>query len=318
MKYSAFFSYKALRKLAASCLLFALAVFPAIVSAQIGYVHEVTGVGSIQKPASKSSDAQPGDTFEPGTVFMTGSGTVTLKFADGQVLVLSPDSILRVGRYRYAEKSIKQSASLVVLEKGEMRFITGAIGAEFPEGIRITSGKSDLSVLKPGGADFIVRVNPEPEEVGLVAVAKGEIGVRTPYGKIEKIEATKFAPWQPGRALLPAAPIASAPAVLQATMTSQFATVVPGNTPVNVASAAFAATFTSFVALTTNPPQTEIAAGPGKFSLNELAVLLAALPATAAGPIQQVAVVSTGEPPLGYVPPAVTSGGGGRCTGSGC
>lgn len=311
---------KAVKAFAASCLLLALTAFSTVAWAQLAYVHEVSGTVSLQQTPGKAVPAQIGDTFGSGTILSTGiSGKATLKFADGQIVLLSSDSILRVGQYRYDAKNLKQSGSTVTLTKGEMRFVTGVIGAERPEGIRITVGLSTLGILKPGGADFIVKVNSvDGQEFGLAAVAMGEIGVLTPYGKIVKIEASQMAPWQPGRALTLPTPIAAAPAVIQAAATALFAILVPANAPVNVASAAVGATFT--VSVTTGPT----VSAASKFSFSDAAALLAALPATAAGTAQaqvsapiQVAANATGFP-VAPVPPPVTSGGSGRCRGSDC
>ena len=310
--------YKAAGTFAASCLLLALTAFPTVAWAQVGYVHEVSGTVSIQKTPGKSMAAQVGNRFEPGTIFCTGiNGKATLKFADGQLVVLSSDSCIRVGQYRFDAKNVRLSGSTVALMKGEMRFVTGVIGTDHPEGIQITAGISRIGILKPGGADFIVMVNPDPQEVGLAAVGSGEIAVRTPYGVIDKIASSQLVPWQPGRAPT-SAPIAAAPAVIQATASALFATVVPANTPVDVASAAFAATFSVFVATATDPPQAEVSAGASEPSVADWLTLLANLPATAEGPAQAQVAAYAGGFPLGPVPPPVTSGGGGRCTGSVC
>ena len=337
--------YKTAGTFAAFCLLFALTAFPSVTWAQVGYVHEVSGAVAIQKTLGKSGAANVGDTFEPGTILSTGiNGKATVKFADGQIMVLSSDSIVRIGQYRFDAKNVKQSGSALVLSKGEMRFVTGVIGTNNPEGIRITAGLSTVGILKPGGADFMVRVSSAttvganaggPQEIGLAASAIGEIFVRTPYGVIEKVAPNQMVPWQPGRAIAPPTPIGAAPAIAQAAATAMFATVIPANGAVDVVPAASAAAFTSFATFATNPPQAEVSAG-SKFSFSDLATVLAALPATAAGPAQaqvvsapaqlQIAASTLPAPgfvyaggfPIAAVNPPVTPGGGGRCTGSGC
>jgi len=209
---------------------------------QGGYVHEVTGSGSIQKAAAKAVRASAGDVFESETVFRTGPAeTIILKFADGQVVALGPNSALHIGRYCYLANSLGQSSSNLELLKGEMRVVTGLIGSANPEAMHVTAGDTLLSIQKPGGADFTVSVNPDPREVGYAAVARGEIAASTPYGPIYKILANQYAPWQPGRSPQPAIPYAAAPAVVQANLAGLLSAVLPNSTPVNIESAARAA-----------------------------------------------------------------------------
>ena len=246
---------RAARVFSAGCMLLALAAFSTAPWAQAktgaretsaenstcagGYVHEVSGFGSIQKVAAKPVSAKVGDVFETGTVFRTGPAEKTiLKFADGQIVALGPNSAMRVGRYCYLADSLMLSRSRVELIKGEMRVVTGRIGSANPEAMQITAGDSLLSLLRPGGADFTVSVNPDPREVGYAAVARGEISVSTPYGPISRISANQYAPWQPGRRPLPAIPFAAAPAVAQASLAGLLSAVLPSNTPVLVDTAA--------------------------------------------------------------------------------
>ena len=245
----------AARVFSAGCMLLALAAFSTAPWAQArtgaretsaansggeaGYVHEVSGFGSIQKVAAKAVATKIGDVFETGAVFRTGPAEKTiLKFADGQVVALGPNSALRIGRYRYLADSPLLSRSSMELIKGEMRVVTGRIGSANPEAMQITAGDSLLSLLRSGGADLTVSVNPDPREVGYAAVARGEVSVSTPYGPISRISANQYAPWQPGRSPQPAIPYAAAPAVVQASLAGLLSAVLPGNTPVLVDTAA--------------------------------------------------------------------------------
>lgn len=246
---------RAASALGAGCLLLALAAFSSAPWAQSttdarefagatpgcrgGYVHEVSGAGSIQKPGAKAVHAKAGDLFETDTIFRTGPAEKTiLKFADGQIVVLGPNSALRIGRYCYLANSLGQSSSSMELMKGEMRVVTGLIGSTHPDALRVTAGNSLLSLEKAGGADFTVSVNPDPRETGYAAVARGEVSVRTPYGPIYRISASQYAPWQPGRSLQPPVPYAAAPAAVQANLAALLSTVLPANTPVALETAA--------------------------------------------------------------------------------
>lgn len=242
----------------AGCVLLALAVFSSAAWTQArtdapessatgtggqgGYVHAVSGLVSMQRGAAKAAAARTGDQFEGDTVFRTGPAEkIILKFADGQVIALGPESDLRIGRYHYVANNLAQSSSRLELMRGEMRVVTGLIGAANRDAMHIMAGDSLVRIQKSGGADFTVAVNPDPKEVGHTAVVLGEISVRTPYGPIYKVEAGQYAPWQPGRSPQVPIPLAAAPAVAQASVAGLLTTLLPGNTPVPVEAAAHSA-----------------------------------------------------------------------------
>jgi len=207
-----------------------------------GYVHEVAGPVSVQRPAAKIKPAKVGDVIEKDTVFRTGPGEeAILKFADGQVVALGPDSVLRIVRYCYLPDNLGQSATSMELVKGQMRVIAGLIGVSHPRNLHIAVGDSMVRIQKTGGADFIVSVNPDPQEAGYAVVQSGEISVRTSYGPTIRIAAGQYVPWQPSREPPQPIPFAAAPAVTQASIAGLLAAVLPNNSPVVVATAARAA-----------------------------------------------------------------------------
>jgi hypothetical protein len=296
--------YSKVGTIVAYCVVPTVAAFSTAAWAQVGYVHEIVCALSIERPPSKLMAAKVGDMFGPDTIFRTGiNGKTILRFADGQIVVLGADTTFRVGQYRFDSNNIGQSSSAVTLSKGEMRFVTGAVGDDHRDGVRIDAGISKISILKPGGADFTVMIDPDPRDVGFAAVAFGEIGGRTPYGVIDKVTPSQYIPWQPGRTLMFPTPVAAAPAVIQAATMGLFATVVPANTPVNVASAADAARLVALPDTIACPTQAKVVPGAGE---NAIADLLAG-----AGP-------NGSRFPVAPIPPPVTPGSGGACTGSVC
>jgi len=227
---------KAASGFGALCALLVGAACSSAAWAQVGYVHEVSGLVAIQKASASARSTKAGDTFESGTRFRTGAdGKVIIKFADGQLVTLGENSGLRVGQYRYVAGDLRQSSSELELMKGELRFVSGFIATAHNEGISIRAGESIVSIQKPGGADFVVTVNPDPQEAGFALVAFGEISVRTPYGPIHKVASDQYAPWRPGRTPPEPVPLAAAPAVVQAAAGELLATVLPAGAPVTVA-----------------------------------------------------------------------------------
>lgn len=230
--------HRAARAFGAGCIWVALAAFSSAAWPQAGYLHNVSGLVSIQREAGKVEAAKAGDKFDANTAYRTGGdGKLMLKFADGQVVALGADSALRVGQYHYDPASRSQNRSTIELMQGEMRFVAGLIGAANSEGVRVIAGNSVIN-MSPGGADFSVGVKPGAQEAGYIAVALGEISARTPSGDIGKIAAGQYAPWQPGRTPALPVPLAAAPATIQASVAAQWAAVLPASTPVEVASAA--------------------------------------------------------------------------------
>jgi hypothetical protein len=204
-----------------------------------GYVHAVSGVTTVQRGSIKPAPARIGDLFEANAVFRNGpNDKVTLKFADGQVVVLGADSALRIVRYCYVPNNLRLSTSTIELMRGEMRFATGIIGATYREGIHVGAGNALVSIQSPGGADFTVLVSPDRQEAGAVAVAHGKVSVRTQQGPNYTVEAGQYVPWLAGRTPAAALPVAAAPAVIQAAVSDLWATVVPASNPVAVAPAA--------------------------------------------------------------------------------
>jgi hypothetical protein len=266
---------------------------------------------------------------------------VVLKFADGQIVVLGPGSILGVSEARYDPSNAKASRTAIDLANGAMRVVTGNIQVENPEGISITAGASIIDIAHTGPADFTVVVDTKRQEVGVARVSVGEISVHTPYGPIDKIKTEQSSPWGPKTPTDPI-PAATAASVDQAALVLQLS-AVPDNAPVVVAPAARAAAAVADanraqVAASANPGNarlraeaqaaTELAqlvtktatAATEAVAAKMLATILQDLPPTAAGPaLAQVAAVAAST--AQNVPPSVatvTPGAGGECAGSRC
>lgn len=296
---------KAARAFRVVVLLMVLSSFSIDALAQAGYVHALSGTVFGQDASRGRARLRVGDTFAVGTFFDTGdSGRVVLKFADGQVVVLGPNSTARADRCRYDPRNIKAGSLAIRLMNGSMRFVAGAIAAENREAACVSVGESTITILSGGGVDFTVVVDTRlSEEVGVAAVTAGEIAVRTPYGPISRIEADEAAPWRPGRGGPQSpVPLDATPALIQAAVAALRLTALPSSAPVVVEPAARAARVVA-----------------------ELETTLAALPPTAAGPAENAspslavnastfpASVFPGTPLSSTVTPA-----GGGCVGSPC
>jgi hypothetical protein len=218
----------------------AVASFSAEVGAQAGIVHEVSGSVTFQEGSAAPVPARVGDTFAAGAAFASsGDSRVTLQFADGQVLAVAPNSSVRIQQYQFDPRNVRASNVAITIQSGAVRLVSGVIGRENPQAVRITAGESTVSISRPGGSDFTVVLDARGPEFGVAAVARGEIAVRTPDGPIVRIDTDQAVPWRPGTTTAPI-PIAAAPAVIQAELAGFRSLVLPPNNPIAVGPAAAA------------------------------------------------------------------------------
>ena len=305
-----------------------------------GYVARVSDAVSVQTSSGGKGTPVVGTTFQRGATFSTGADEdVVLKFADGQIVALGPDSLLAVSQYRFDPGDVKASRSVLDLVNGSMRIITGSIHTENHEGISITAGASTIDILNTGPADFTVVVDTRNQEVGVARVSLGEISVHTPYGLIDKIKTGQSSLWGPKT---PASPVAVA--ATSALLDAVVALPVPDNMPVAVVSAARAAAAVADAnraqaAANANPNNAQLQAAaqeakelanlatqaataaidPG-ITAKAIATMLQDLPPTAAGPVLAQAPAAAAAFPGATTPflPTVSPGAGGGCTGSRC
>ena len=119
-----------------SLSLAALALIPGAVLGQAGYVHEATGTVRMQN-GNGAAAAKAGDTFVQGTSFETSAdGRAVIKFEDGQLAALLPNTVLRIAQYAYDPRNPRVSSSNMSVERGALRFVTGLIGATNLDALR--------------------------------------------------------------------------------------------------------------------------------------------------------------------------------------
>lgn len=200
-----------------------------------GYVHEMSGDMRIDYGAAARAVTM-GDTFEPGATFRTGAnGKAVLKFEDGQIVTLNPDSAFRVERYSFNVNNPKAGNSALRLLRGALRFVTGIIGSTNHNNIRLAAGTATIGVR---GTDVNVLIDQTTQAV-LAMIAAGTVVLETPGGTTA-IGVGQFASYVQGT-VPTAAPVANAPASAQAIHTALLSTPIPVNTPVIVQAAAAAA-----------------------------------------------------------------------------
>jgi hypothetical protein len=212
----------------------ALALTPGAVLGQAGYVHEVSGDVRMQN-GNGAAAAKAGDTFVQGTSFeASANGRVVIKFEDGQLAALLPNTTLRIDQYTYDPHNPRASSSSVVLVRGALRFVTGLIGATNVEALRLVAGAFTVHMR---GTDVSLLSNPAGQTA---AVNLGGVLLQTRLGSI-LVGTTQFTSMATGQLPSPAGPVTIAPAAVQAAVNSLAAVSLPDNLPVVVGSAARAA-----------------------------------------------------------------------------
>ena len=149
--------------------LFGFAAAAFFVSAQ---VHaEATVVNMKGDVRDHGAPVTLGHRVLPGTTLTTGAGAqVYLRFSDRQQIVLDQNTAFRITDFHYSADEPQGDRATFDLQRGAVRFISGAIGARNPDVVVLRTPLADYSVR---GTDFMVAlVNP-----AYLKVLKGAVGV---------------------------------------------------------------------------------------------------------------------------------------------
>jgi len=107
----------------------------------------------------------------PGTTLTTGAGAQAhLRFSDRQQIVLDQNTAFRITDFHYSAHEPQGDRATFDLQRGAVRFISGAIGARNPGVVALRTSQATYSVR---GTDFMVAlVNP-----AYLKVLEGAVGV---------------------------------------------------------------------------------------------------------------------------------------------
>lgn len=141
----------------ARCVLIGVALWLSLLSSlaawaapeAIGRLTEAQGVVELN-----GSVAATGAELRLGMRVITGvDGRAVLTFADGQTVLLVPNSVFWIKDYRYAKNQPRENRSATELLKGSMRFISGTMAKETPEAVKIETPVATIGIR---GTDFTV------------------------------------------------------------------------------------------------------------------------------------------------------------------
>lgn len=131
-------------------MLFALA-FPALAWAA-ATVQTVSGDVRIES-AGRQAPLGANQRVDSGATVHTGTnGRVMLRFDDGQMTALNPDTSFRVDEYRFDAAKPESGSVTVSLLKGALRMVTGLIGARSPERFAMKTPTATIGIR---GTDFM-------------------------------------------------------------------------------------------------------------------------------------------------------------------
>ena len=117
----------------------ATAAAAARVDFAVGNVVALGATGGT-RPLSKGAEVQPGETVS------TRDGRAQLRFSDGSLVSLQPQSDFRVDSYRYAGQVDGSEQGFFSLLKGGMRTITGLIGRTNKDNYRVTTNVATIGI----------------------------------------------------------------------------------------------------------------------------------------------------------------------------
>jgi len=174
-----------LMALAAAFPVIACAAGAANVDFATGAVTAVDSVG-VQRPLSKGAEIGSGDTIRTGD-----GGRAQVRFSDGAMVSLQPQTEFRIDNYQYSGKSDGEEKGFFSLLKGGLRTITGLVGKAHRGNYKISTNVATIgirgteysAVLDASGNELLVNTGEGQVEVcndaGCIILFGGESGIVT-------------------------------------------------------------------------------------------------------------------------------------------
>lgn len=120
------------------------------------YFLDATGQVSVAVGKNAPRIVVKNETIASGAVVRTGDGSqAVLKFEDGQVVSMQPNTTFQIREYRYVSKQAGTEKNSIVFSmlKGGMRFVTGQIGQRNPQAFRLITPHATIGIR---GTEFMV------------------------------------------------------------------------------------------------------------------------------------------------------------------
>ncbi|MEJ7929938.1 FecR domain-containing protein [Ramlibacter sp. AN1015] len=123
---------------------------PAIPQPVAARVVQLTGQASATSPARVSRALAVGGTLFEGEEVRTAAGsTLVLGFRDQSVVSVNPETVLRISAFSFNQPQAPNGMTLGLL-RGGLRALTGLIGRQSPEAVKIKTTTSTIGVRGTG------------------------------------------------------------------------------------------------------------------------------------------------------------------------
>ena len=144
-------------------------------------------------PVKKDTEVLPGDTIATGT-----TSNAQVRFKDGAVIALRPETEFRVDEYKYSGKPDGSEKASVSLLKGGVRAVTGAIGRSNRDNLKVNAVVATVGIR---GTGFNIAfcsaackaANPSANEGLYAGVFEGKVAVRNEGGATSDLGVNRFA-----------------------------------------------------------------------------------------------------------------------------
>jgi len=178
----------------------------------VGEVTFAMGKVRANAGAGESRPLLRGDAVDEAETVSTGARSrVQLRFKDGALVTLQPQSSLRVDRYRHVGTGDSEDSVGLTFLKGGLRALSGIVGKKNPKAYRMNSPVATIGIRGTDYSLFLTRrllgrVNAGAIDVcnagGCLTVKSGEafaVNARdeAPARYFERLEVPGRAGWQP-------------------------------------------------------------------------------------------------------------------------
>lgn len=160
---------------AMALLLWSPSVWAQAPAVAVGEITLVIGQSALERPGAEQLQVLKGKKIAQGdTIKTTGSGHVHIRFVDGALVSIRPNSVFAIEQFEYNPDQPKDSVVRFTLAKGEVRSISGRAADQARERFRLNT---PLVAIGVKGTDF---VTTSGNQVTRVTVNSGAI-VMAPF-----------------------------------------------------------------------------------------------------------------------------------------